>query len=172
MLLQQTAVQSSILFLSRTVDRISHLCYSNRQLSSPPTSFCPPMLIRFCRPVQLKRIHLIQLQLQLGIVPALCWKNKNDEQASRAWVDQYKPAPRPSGCALGPPGRFLLTHPCSAGRFITDSEEEALSSSPPAIYGFRSGPGFLVAEEVQGGAVEEDEMEGEVGECKMKKQGC
>ena len=38
----------------------------------------------------------------------------------------------------------------------SDSEEEALSSSPPAIYGFRSGPGFLVAEEVQGGAVEED----------------
>ena len=91
--------------------------------------------------------------------------------AELGWISTNLPL-GPRAAPLGLRAGFLLTHPCSAGRFITDSEEEALSSSPPAIYGFRSGPGFLVAEEVQGGAVEEDEMEGEVGECKMKKQGC
>ena len=40
----------------------------------------------------------------------------------------------------------------------SDSEEEGLCSSPPAIYGFRPGPGFLVAEEVQGEAAKEDEV--------------
>ena len=53
LLLQQTAVQSSILFLSRTVDMILNSCYSNRQLFSLPSYFCPAQLTRFCKPVQL-----------------------------------------------------------------------------------------------------------------------
>ena len=41
-------------------------------------------------------------------------KSKNDEPANRTWENLQS-----SGCALGPQGRFSLTLPRSAGRFIT-----------------------------------------------------
>ena len=116
MLLQQTAVQSSILFLYCTGDRILHSCYSNRQLLSPPSYFSPTQLI-------LQTCSVVKDSAATAAPPAFCWKYKNDETASRAQVDQQNPAPRPWGWGwgwgLGPRGRFLLTHPRSAGRYIT-----------------------------------------------------
>ena len=39
--------------------------------------------------------------------------------AELGWISKNLPlGPWPLGCALGPWGRFLLTHPRSAGRFI------------------------------------------------------
>ena len=37
--------------LSRGRAGEGHSCYSNRQLFSPPSYFCPAQLTRFCRPV-------------------------------------------------------------------------------------------------------------------------
>ena len=51
---------------------------------------------------------------------------KNDKPASRAWVDQWKPAPQPFGLR----GRFSLTHPRSAGRFIPDLTLEKYDRNP------------------------------------------
>ena len=84
LVIQQPAVQSSILFLSRTVDRILHPCYSNRQLLVLHVISVPHSWQDFADLFSCKGFSCYSWE----IVPAFCWKDKNDQPARRAGVDQ------------------------------------------------------------------------------------